>query len=266
MGQLTAHITSPAPAALQLGMLYVAALEALEARVAALDPLAHLTAVLDAVEPMVVADVCRQVLPPGYYERPAVAAALQALRAAVERVLRMDCPEVPAWVAPSRDALFVGRTTLASHAALRTYLSLRTSTLPVPQALRPKPGRRHGDGSDPEGDAAREAFLDEVQPWYQALKRLEVLLVSLRVGPAAPTSLQRAAPALSWEGVGQPGAGRWAQACWQLLGGPGRRDDALMDDYLSWVQTKDFASIAEVIAARVRGEWGAPELPGSAGV
>lgn len=246
-------------------MLYVAALEALEARVAALDPLGHLTAVMDTVEPLLVADLCFQVLPYGYYERPAVAAALRALKGAVQRILAMDGPEVPAWVTPSGDSRFVGRTTLAARAALRTYLSLRASTLPVPQALRPKPGARHLDGKDPEGDAAREAFLDEVQPWYQALKRLEVLLVSLRVGPVAPISLQDV-PALTWDGVGQPGAGRWAQACWQLLGGPGGRDNALMDDYLSWVQDADFAGIAEVVAARVTEGWGAPELPGPAGV
>ncbi|KAG2496395.1 hypothetical protein HYH03_005622 [Edaphochlamys debaryana] len=73
----------------------------------------------------------------------------------------------------------------------------------LPPRLRPPPGLRHGWG-DPEGDAAREAYVLEVAPWLLAARRLVVVcMASKRIDSAG--ELEMHAGALS------DGASRWGR-------------------------------------------------------
>ncbi len=241
----------------QVGLVYVAAVEALTSRASTLEPLAHLTAVLDAVEPLLIANVCMRAVPGDYHQRPAVRAAHQALHAAMGRVLRMDGPALPEGLLPTSDCNFICSQSRTKRPQIVRQLERRgldgwvpgnLDAVPLPSALERRYGWSQGDSSDPERGAAREAYLDEVLPWYDALRRLETLLIALRVGPAArkgvalePGDSIEYEPV--WKGVGEPSTGRWAQACWGSLGGPGRRDEAYVDIILSRIQCRSKAEL-----------------------
>lgn len=241
----------------QVDLVYMAAMGALTSRAATMEPLAHLTAVLDAVEPMFIANVCMRAVPGDYCQRPAVRVAHQALRAAVDRILRMDGPALPEGLLPTADSNFICSDKRTKRPQMVRHLERRSldgwvpgslDAVPMPCALERRYGSGQGDSSDPERGAAREAYLDEVLPWYDALRRLETLFITLRVGPVAKKVVHlELGDTIEydpvWMGVAEPSTGRWAQACWALLGGPGRRDEAFVDGVLSRIQCKSAADL-----------------------
>ncbi|KAG2502110.1 hypothetical protein HYH03_000602 [Edaphochlamys debaryana] len=261
----------------EVGDLYRSSLDRLAARTD-LPPLAHLTAVLRALEPAVVPNSRAEILPPGFYakelpvERWLAPPLLRILsgeadklyglygdgpydlgdvdQAAFERELRSGSARhgpgetsdlLDAVVA--QDALLfkapvhVDGETLVSglhrvwgtaykqallasggcpnadalwHDGRRKYRlssfesDARWAEVHLPPWLAPPAGSRHGDGSDPAGDAAREAYARRTGAWVAAARSaVKVALVALR-GPKLQSELSSCVMA---------GAGRWAALC-----------------------------------------------------
>lgn len=226
------HLRPNAPPCLQLGLLVRSALEAVRGARQQLPPLLHLHRVLQVAELILVPDVACAVHPEDFSMRPTVLSVVNALRAAMLHIARMDDPAPPEGVTLSDDLAVIRCPTAPSREYLKHLLRKPhgASCLTLPLALRPAAGVVHGDGSDPEGDAAREKYVEqEAGPWYEALWQLENVLLGLRASnvhggfrltPSLATvpADEEASPD---DTISEPGTGRWAQACWHLLGGMG---------------------------------------------
>ncbi|GFR44699.1 hypothetical protein Agub_g5696, partial [Astrephomene gubernaculifera] len=158
----------------ELQPLYMGALHALVLTPGDLPPLAHLNAILDALDPVLVPNVGGLALPE-WYPADVVDGLVHRLAEALRPVFTASEPPLPLGVSLDDDMEVLLHARVLSEAALMEDLFWppgQKGRVQLPKGLRPAPGRRHGFG-DPEGDAAREAYMREVVPWYLAVRRVQ---------------------------------------------------------------------------------------------